>query len=138
LVRTERIGRRVRQVTLLNLGRHFSVLPKDWSSLCPRIEQILSGQAALLPLEPALEKLAQHYGAQLLLRQGQDVKASRRQAAVTVGQSFIEVDVDLRIPAKLNSNSDDVDRVGKRGAWWSEFIVGVQDRVGENEENSSS
>jgi hypothetical protein len=36
----------------------------------------------------------------------------------------------LRIPAKLNSDSDDVDRVGKRGAWWSEFIVSVQDRVG--------
>jgi len=94
LVRTERIGHRVRQVTLLNLGRHFPVPPQDWSSLCPRIEQILSGQSALLPLEPALEKLAQHYAAQLLLRQGQRVKASRRQPAVNVGRSFIEVDAD--------------------------------------------
>ncbi len=48
LVRTERIGRRVRQVTLLNLGRHFSLAPKDWSSLCLRIEEILSGQLGLL------------------------------------------------------------------------------------------
>jgi transposase len=94
LVRTERVGRRVRQVTLLNLGRHFSALPKDWPSLCSRIEQRLSGQSPLLPLEASLEKLAQHYAAQLLLRQGPGVKTSRRQRAVNGGQSFIEVDAD--------------------------------------------
>ena len=41
LVRSERIGNRVRQVTLLNLGRHFAVAQEDWPSLCPRIEEIL-------------------------------------------------------------------------------------------------
>ena len=94
LVRTERIGRRVRQVTLLNLGRHFSVAPKDWSSFCPRIEEILSGQSGLLLLDAALEKLAQHYAAQLLLRQGHSVQAGRAQALVNTGRSFIEVDAD--------------------------------------------
>ena len=29
LVRTERIGNRVRQVTLLNLGRHFALLDSN-------------------------------------------------------------------------------------------------------------
>ena len=94
LVRTERVGRRVRQVTLLNLGRHFSVAPKDWSSLCPRIEEILSGQSGLLSLDPALEKLAQLYATRLLLRQGQSVGAGRARRWVNTGRSFIEVDAD--------------------------------------------
>ena len=70
LVRTERVANKVRQVTLLNLGRHFAVAQEDWPSLCPRIEEILTGQAGLLPLKPTLEELAQRYAAQLLLRQG--------------------------------------------------------------------
>jgi hypothetical protein len=94
LVRTERIGHKVRQVTLLNLGRHFSVAAKHWSSLCARIEEIFTGQSVLLPLDPELEKLAQHYAAQLLLRHGQAVKARRSPPLVNAGRSFIEVDAD--------------------------------------------
>ena len=94
LVRTERIGNRVRQVTLLNLGRHFAVAQADWPTLCPRIEEILTGQAVLLPLKPALEKLAQRYAAQLLLRQGQRVEPGRARRAVSAGRSFVEVDAD--------------------------------------------
>jgi len=37
VVRTERIAGRVRQLTLLNLGRHFAVAQEDWPSMCPRI-----------------------------------------------------------------------------------------------------
>ena len=94
LVRTERIADRVRQFTLLNLGRHFAVAQEDWPSLCPRIEEILTGQAGLLALKPALEKLAQRYAAQLLLRQGQTVEPGRSQPPVRAGRSFIEVDAD--------------------------------------------
>ncbi|HSP63565.1 MAG TPA: IS1634 family transposase [Pyrinomonadaceae bacterium] len=93
-MRTERIGQRVRQVTLLNLGRHFSVAPKDWSSFCPRIEEILTGQSGLLSLDPALEKLAQHCAAQLLLRHGQGVMTRPAQASTSARRSFIEVDAD--------------------------------------------
>lgn len=40
LVRSERTPEgRVRQVTLLNLGRHFSVDQTQWPILCARIEQ---------------------------------------------------------------------------------------------------
>ena len=42
LVRTELVADRVRQVTLLNLGRHFAVAQEDWPSLCPRIEENLT------------------------------------------------------------------------------------------------
>jgi transposase len=94
LVRTERLANRVRQVTLLNLGRHFAVNQEDWPSLCSRIEEILTGQARLLPLTPALEKLAQRYAAQLLLRQGQSLEPRPVHRSVSAGRSFVEVDVD--------------------------------------------
>jgi transposase len=94
LVRTERIGNRVRQVTLLNLGRHFVVAQEDWPTLCPRIEEILNGQAGLLSLKPELEKLAQRYAAQMLLRQGQSIQPGRAQPSLSAGRTFVEVDVD--------------------------------------------
>jgi hypothetical protein len=55
-------------MTLLNLGRHFAVDQDLWASLCVRIEQLLSHQAELLPIElPAtVEKAAQRIAAQLI------------------------------------------------------------------------
>jgi transposase len=94
LVRTERVAGRVRQVTLLNLGRHFAVAQEDWPTLCARIEEILTGQAGLLSLKPELEKLAQRYASQLLLRQGQSVEPGRGRRAVRAGRCFVAVDVD--------------------------------------------
>lgn len=69
LVRTERIGRKVRQVTLLNLGRHFAVPQDEWPRLCARIEQLLSGQGALIPPEhvDSIEAAAQHYAGRLVV-----------------------------------------------------------------------
>lgn len=49
LVRSERIGGKVRQVTLPNPGRHFPVAQDDWPLLCSRIEQLIGGQTSLLP-----------------------------------------------------------------------------------------
>ena len=71
LVRSTRVGGKVRQITLLNLGRHFTVAPVDWPLLCVRLEELLSGQGVLLEgaLAPALEREAQRLGAQLLARQ---------------------------------------------------------------------
>ncbi|MBU6994440.1 MAG: hypothetical protein JZL64_05420 [Ferrovum myxofaciens] len=48
LVRTERIGGKVRQVTLLNLGRHFPIRQEDWPLLCRRIEELIGGQAVMI------------------------------------------------------------------------------------------
>ena len=71
LVCSHRIGSRVRQRTLLNLGRHFAVAQPEWPLLCSRIEQILSSQDALplaeIPHE--IERHAHHIAAQLLARQ---------------------------------------------------------------------
>jgi hypothetical protein len=72
LVRSERVGGKVRQVTLLNLGRHFAVAQADWPTLCARLEEILSGQTVLLDgyVAPLIEREAQRLAALLLARQG--------------------------------------------------------------------
>ena len=71
LVRSTRVGGKVRQITLLNLGRHFAVPPGEWPTLCVRLEELLGGQGVLLEgaLSPEVEREAQRIGAQLLARQ---------------------------------------------------------------------
>jgi hypothetical protein len=73
LVRSERNGRKVRAVTVLNLGRHFSVPQEHWPAFCARVEEIVFGQAALLPMEypSSVETAAQRYAALILARQGE-------------------------------------------------------------------
>src|SRR5665647_167621 len=68
LVTSQRVDGKPRQTTLLNLGRHFAVDQDLWASLCVRIEQLLSRQAELLPIElPAtVDKAAQRIAAQLI------------------------------------------------------------------------
>ena len=66
LVRAERTGKKVRQLTLLNLGRQFDLPPADWPRLCDRIEALLCGQGGMLPVPEAIEVLAQRYYARLV------------------------------------------------------------------------
>ena len=70
LVRGERIGGKVRQITVLNLGRHFPVKQEHWPLLCSRIEQLLQPQETLLNIScPAhIERIAQRYVGQLVAR----------------------------------------------------------------------
>ena len=46
----ERIGGKVRQKTLLNLGAHFRIDKRYWRALCSRIEALLKGQLELVPM----------------------------------------------------------------------------------------
>ena len=99
LVRSERIGGKVRQITLLNLGRHFPIKQEDWPILCSRLEQLLNPQAVILPLECSelIERTAQRYHAQLVARA--PTIASTESAAGSTGEprppvDFQEVDVD--------------------------------------------
>ena len=70
LVRGERIGGKVRQITVLNLGRHFPFAPEHWPLLCVRIEQLLQPQDSLLAFAcpEAIERAAQRYVGQLVAR----------------------------------------------------------------------
>src|SRR5450432_1133355 len=66
LVASERTGDQVRQITLLNLGRHFDLPQPDWPRLCARIDALLAGQAGMLAEPAAIEALAQRYAARLI------------------------------------------------------------------------
>jgi len=100
LVRSERIGGKVRQITMLNLGRHFPIKAEDWPILCSRLEQLLHAQALIMPLEcsESIERAAQRYYAQLVARAPAIVSAAEG-AAGGAGEArppadFQEVDVD--------------------------------------------
>ena len=68
LVESERANGKVKQRTLLNLGRHFSVPKDQWASLSARISQLLAAQKSLVSIElpTELEMLAQRYVALIL------------------------------------------------------------------------
>jgi hypothetical protein len=68
LVANQRVDGKPRQMTLLNLGRHFAVDQDVWASFCVRIGQLMSHQTELLPIElpAAVEKAAQRIAAKLI------------------------------------------------------------------------
>jgi hypothetical protein len=110
LVASERAGGQVRQITLLNLGRHFDLPQPDWPRLCARIEAVLAGQPDMLPEPEAIEALAQRFAARLIAAQpdpGEPAAAppsatlaapsakpaAPPDAAATQGPRYAEVDV---------------------------------------------
>jgi len=95
LVRSERVGGKVRQITLLNLGRHFPVSREDWPLLCQRIEALISGQASLPPDSETqtIERTAQHYAARLIEAAPKEANESAR-GDDTPQRNFREVDID--------------------------------------------
>ncbi len=88
-MRSKRIGDKVKQLTLLNLGRHFDVDQIHWPELCTRIEELLSGQAALIPMELPhdVERHAQRITAQIVARQ----PAEERDAAPASDVQSVDV-----------------------------------------------
>jgi transposase len=77
IVETERMGRQVKQRTLLNLGKHFAIDPQYWAWLTTCIEQIISDQPPLsdftLNLDLELENTAQRYAALIVQKRSQPV-----------------------------------------------------------------
>ncbi len=89
LVESRRVGRKVGQHTLLNLGTNFDLPREVWPELCTRIEQILKSEQPLFAVDAAIEKSAQHLYSQILARRG-ELQASENAEA----QCFEEVDVN--------------------------------------------
>jgi hypothetical protein len=99
LVQSVRVGSQVRQTTLLNLGRHFALAQEEWPALCARLEELRSGQGALLGGVGSMrvEREAQRLFARLLARQ--PVAATTASAASTPDVQAIDVDsVELSRP----------------------------------------
>lgn len=99
LVENERIQNRVKQHTLLNLGRHFDVPKSQWAELSNRISQLLSAQSSLFVIElaPELEAKAQHYAAQIV--------TARSSAAIPDGNttSISVDDLELVRPRRVGT-----------------------------------
>lgn len=109
LVRAERVGRRVRQRTLLNLGRHFEVPEGHWKTLCARLEQLLEGQQSLVSVScpAAIEAEAQRLAAQLLARQ----RSPAREASVGPDEERYQA-VDVSSLALVRPRSVGVEQLG--------------------------
>lgn len=100
LVESRRVGGKVRQITLLNLGRHFPLPKERWPELCSRIDQLLGAQAPLVALAvpETVERLAQRYAAQLVVRSPQAPEAppsgAGTSATAATPPAFAEIDPD--------------------------------------------
>ena len=82
LVESVRVAHKVKQRTVINLGKHFSVAPEHWPLLSARIEQLLNAQTDQQPLfditeqtNEALEAHAQRYAALIIQKQSQPVQS---------------------------------------------------------------
>ncbi len=99
LVESLRVGKAVKQRTLLNLGSQFELNQAAWPALAARIEQLLHGQGSLLAstLSETAETLAQRYAAQLLARQPDELmlvsKAGAPSAPGAGAARFTEVNL---------------------------------------------
>ncbi len=122
LVRTHRVSGKVRQQTLLNLGRHFSIPRHLWPLLCRRLDQILSGQLPLLeevstPLEEEAQRMAER-----LLQGEADVMGAGREAPSEDLQTVEVGSVELTRPRSVG-----VEQVG----CWALEQLGVGDLLEE-------
>lgn len=87
LVESQRIGDKVKQRTLLNLGKDFSLPREQWPELSNCVGAIITGKQSLFPLPDEIEKLAQRLAALLIqARQQEELDHSDPQ--------YKEVDID--------------------------------------------
>lgn len=122
LVASKRIDGKVRQQTLLNLGRAFSLPQEQWPALCSRIEQIISGQMSLAPVSAVIETLAQRYAARL-------VADSRPALGDATAPVYHEVDIDsLEL---VRPRSIGVEHAGLAALGWLE-LPRILEEVGFN------
>lgn len=118
LVASERVGKQVRQRTLLNLGRGFALAKDEWPLLCTRVEQLVSGQSSLLPESPAIEVLAGRYAARL-------IAASKMDSSVPLsGDTPTEYqEIDVNSLEMIRPRSTGVEHAGLAALSW----LGIDD-----------
>lgn len=96
LVENSRDGAKVRQRTLLNLGRHFSIERDSWGLLCQRIEELLSGQASFgfeTSTDASVEAEARRIAKRLLERSASSPDDSGRDYQTLDVDSATDLDV---------------------------------------------
>ena len=70
LVHSARVGRVIKQTTVLNLGSHFDLPQAHWPALAQRIDELVSGQASMVEaaLPEQVQAFAQRFAAQIIAR----------------------------------------------------------------------
>ena len=91
LVKSVRIGNKVRQRTLLNLGAHFDLPPAQWPLLYQRLDDLLAGQATLMDYPEEVDNHAQSIVAQLISRQA-ETSPDADDTSSTGDQQSVDVD----------------------------------------------
>ena len=86
IVESQRIGKKVNQRTLLNLGTDFSFSEDQWPLLIKRIQEVLYGQQFLFPVDCEVDKWARHYAARIIAKQQDEGNDN--------GMDYREVDID--------------------------------------------
>ncbi|HHH37492.1 MAG TPA: hypothetical protein ENK77_02625 [Epsilonproteobacteria bacterium] len=91
LVESYRVGDKVRQRVLINLGSDFNVDKEKWSILSNRIEDIIKRRESLFETDKELESLAQQYALQLISVSGvKSTETSRDEAYQSIDVNAIE------------------------------------------------
>ena len=67
LIESIRVGKKVKKITLLNLGSDFSIEQEHWASLSKRIDEIINQTPVLFELDRELETSAQEYAMRLIM-----------------------------------------------------------------------
>ncbi|MDQ6997018.1 MAG: hypothetical protein Q9M82_06100, partial [Mariprofundus sp.] len=99
LVDSTRIGNKVKQRTLLNLGADFPLPREQWGDLTDRIECILHHQPSLLGVDAEIEAEAQRIASNLLKRNKEYAAPDEQASAV----DYHDVDIDSVQSAELRS-----------------------------------
>lgn len=86
LVESQRTGKKIHQYTLLNLGTNFETPREQWSTLCTRIQDIISGQNNLFESSESIEQAAQMYAARIIESQKRSVSDDE--------QDYREIDIN--------------------------------------------
>jgi transposase len=78
LVETRRVGRAVKQITLMNLGAHFTVPEAKWPAFVGRVQDTLHGQLTAVgdSLSESERVLADRCAAGIIARRGHDVASA--------------------------------------------------------------
>lgn len=125
LVSSVRDGDKVRQTTVLNLGADFALPKQDWSSLCSRIENILSGQLEFFQQTQHIESMAQRYAALIIAG-----KQKKHTHSNTLADPEFH-DVDINSLELMRPRSVGVEHAGLEALRWLNFET-ILESVGMN------
>ena len=95
LVHTYKVGKKVRQQNILNLGKLDDVPRESYKLLANRIEEIITGTESIFSdISEDLEKQAQYFAGQIIKKGVFPVKKKKKQVSKDLGKSYQEVDIE--------------------------------------------